>query len=173
MARRPDADEWQSSLDAFTGAPEEQARTPVGAPLEQFDMPSLRHDARRVPEAPTVPHACHDLRNLYPDAPVPTGPDAPVIHRASLNSVEGIGQVMDWAADGHITLLDLAPLFGRRDDFRTALDHLSVFVEDDLGGRLLQLTDTRLLVLPQGVEGVRGVEDAPESVRPEGDGRRW
>jgi SepF-like predicted cell division protein (DUF552 family) len=90
-----------------------------------------------------------------------------------LNSIEGIGQVMDWAAEGHITLLDLAPLFGRRDDFRTALDHLSVFVEDDLGGRLLQLTDTRILVLPKGVEGVRGVEDAPESVRPEGDGRRW
>ena len=57
--------------------------------------------------------------------------------------------------------------------FRAALDHLPLFVEDDMGGRLLQLTDTRILVLPPGIEGVRGVEDAAETVRPEGDGRRW
>ncbi len=173
MTRRVDSDEGQSSLDAFSGAPAEGPRTPVGSPLEQFEMPSLRQNARRVPEAPTVPHAYLDLRNLYPDAPVPAAPGAPVIHRASLASREGIGQVMDWAALGHITLLDVAPLFGRRDDFRAALDHLSLFVEDDMGGRLLQLTDTRILVLPPGIEGVRGVEDAAETVRPEGDGRRW
>ena len=107
------------------------------------------------------------------DAPVPAVHGAPVIHRASLASSEGIGQVMDWTAEGHITLLDVAPLFGRRDAFRAALDHLSLFVEDDMGGRLLQLTDTRILVLPPGIEGIRGVEDAVETVRPEGDGRRW
>ncbi|DAC38108.1 MAG TPA: hypothetical protein HA286_00540 [Candidatus Poseidoniaceae archaeon] len=173
MARRSESDEWQSSLDAFTGSPEEPPSTTLGSPLEQFDMPSLRQEARRVPSAPTVPHAYLDLRNLYPNAPVPVGPESPVIHRASLASMDGIGQVMDWAAEGHITLLDVAPLFGRRDDFRAALDHISVFVEDDLGGRLLQLTDTRILVLPPGIEGIRGVEDAPETVRPEGDGRRW
>lgn len=173
MARRVESDEGQSSLDAFSGAPVEAPRSPTGSPLEQFEMPSLRHDARRVPAAPTVPHAYLDLRNLYPDAPVPAVHGAPVIHRASLASSEGIGQVMDWTAEGHITLLDVAPLFGRRDAFRAALDHLSLFVEDDMGGRLLQLTDTRILVLPPGIEGVRGVEDAAETVRPEGDGRRW
>ncbi|DAC08317.1 MAG TPA: hypothetical protein HA276_01080 [Candidatus Poseidoniaceae archaeon] len=173
MARRSETDEWQFSLDAFSGAPEQVAEAPAGLPLEQFDMPSLRPEARRIPAAPTVPHAYLDLRNLYPDAPVPVGPDAPVIHRASLASIEGIGQVMDWAAEGHITLLDVAPLFGRHDDFRTALDHISIFVEEDLGGRMVQLTDTRVLVLPPGIAGVRGVEDAAETVRPEGDGRRW
>ncbi|MEC8264506.1 MAG: hypothetical protein VX011_03140, partial [Candidatus Thermoplasmatota archaeon] len=140
MGRRVESDEGQSSLDAFSGAPVEAPRLPTGSPLEQFEMPSLRHDARRVPAAPTVPHAYLDLRNLYPDAPVPAVHGAPVIHRASLASSEGIGQVMDWTAEGHITLLDVAPLFGRRDAFRAALDHLSLFVEDDMGGRLLQLT---------------------------------
>ena len=173
MARRVESDEGQSSLDAFSGAPVEASRTPVGSPLEQFDMPSLRHDARRVPAAPTVPHAYLDLRNLYPDAPVPAGPNAPVIHRASLANIEGIGQVMDWAAEGHITLLDVAPLFGRRNDFNEALDQLALFVVEDMGGRLLQLTDTRVLILPPGIEGIRGVEDAAETVRSEGDGRRW
>ena len=105
MARRVESDEGQSSLDAFSGAPVEAPRTPTGSPLEQFEMPSLRHDARRVPAAPTVPHAYLDLRNLYPDAPVPAVHGAPVIHRASLASSEGIGQVMDWTAEGHITSL--------------------------------------------------------------------
>ena len=71
------------------------------------------------------------------------------------------------------TLLDVAPLFGRRNDFNEALDQLALFVVEDMGGRLLQLTDTRVLILPPGIEGIRGVEDAAETVRSEGDGRRW
>ena len=81
---------------------------------------------------------------------------------------------MDWVADGDVVLLDVGALFARPDAFREAIFHLKRFVEGDLAGRLLQLTDTRLLVLPPGIEGLRGVEEAVGTLPDDpSDGRRW
>ena len=175
MARRNEREEGQSSLDAFSGAPSAFPAEPT-APAEDlpsFDLPSLEARETRVRPAPTVPHVFHDLRNLYPAAPVPVIQGAPVIHRADLRGLEGVGQVMDWAADGDITLLDFGALFGKDGVLEQAIERLRHFIEDDIGGRLVQLTDTRLLVLPPGIEGQRGVEEQVGAVTGEDDGRRW
>jgi len=171
VSRRNERDEGQFSLDAFEGVP---APSPPPSPLPGFDMPSLAQRAPEVPPAPTVPSRYHDLRLLYPAAPAPVHRDAPVIHRADLHGLEGVAQVMDWVADGDVVLLDVGALFALPDAFREAILHLKRFVEGDLAGRLLQLTDTRLLVLPPGIEGLRGVEEAVGTLPDDpSDGRRW
>lgn len=171
VARRAERDEGQFSLDAFEGRPVPSAEP---SPLPGFDLPSLSGREANVPPAPSVPSMYHDLRTLFPAAPVPVHRAAPVIHRADLHGLEGVAQVMNWTADGDIVLLDVGALFGHPDVFHEAILQLKRFVEGDLDGRLLQLTDTRVLVLPPGIEGLRGVDESPGSLPDDPtDGRRW
>ena len=43
-------------------------------------------------------------------------------------------------------------------ELQTAIEKLNLFVETDLGGQIIRLTDTRLMLLPPGCRGIRGVE---------------
>ena len=84
--------------------------------LSNLRCRALRHDARRVPAAPTVltPTSICETCTLTRRSRRSWRTGHPPCFMASS---EGIGQVMDWTAEGHITLLDVAPLFGRRDAF--------------------------------------------------------
>ena len=43
-------------------------------------------------------------------------------------------------------------------EFNAALAQLNTFIDADLGGQIIQMTETRLMLLPPGCRGVRGVE---------------
>ncbi len=100
----------------------------------------------------------HDLGSLYPDAPVPRHPQEVVIRRAVLHDVSGLEMLLDWAADGQIVIIELRRIIDRDFELTTAIEHLSNFVEGDLGGQLVQLGEERILLLPPGFRGMSGLE---------------
>jgi SepF-like predicted cell division protein (DUF552 family) len=100
----------------------------------------------------------HDLEKMYPDAPVPKVVDGLVIHRATLHDLTGVLQLMDWIADGEAAIVRMEKLLNRKLELQTAIEKLNKFVENDLGGQIIRLTETRLMLLPPGCRGVNGVE---------------
>ena len=49
----------------------------------------------------------HDLGLKYPDAPVPRDNRDIIDHRAQLNDISGISQLMDWVSEGDIVIVEL------------------------------------------------------------------
>ena len=49
---------------------------------------------------------------------------------------------------------------------------MHTFIEGDLGGQIIQLTDTRLMLLPPGCRGLKGVEMEAFAAGAEELGRR-
>ena len=49
-------------------------------------------------------------------------------------------------------------LMKRTVEFNAALNQLNGFIGDDLGGQILQMTSTRLMLLPANCRGVNGIE---------------
>ena len=49
-------------------------------------------------------------------------------------------------------------LMAREVELQSALQELTDFIEGDMGGQMVKITDTRLLLLPPGSRGIRGVE---------------
>jgi len=43
---------------------------------------------------------------------------------------------------------------------------LNLFIEKDLGGQIIRLTESRLMLLPPGCRGIRGLESEAFSVDP-------
>jgi|TARA_B100000123_G_C25586246_1_gene364995 hypothetical protein len=185
--RRKEKDEAQSSLDAFSqpdasppptepSVPEmpdldlleaaeakldqttaAQAPAPkAGAGPRSFSMPSSsRTPASRMPRGEVT---YHNLGQLYPDAPVPLYEGEMVLHNSTLLDLTGCGQLMDWVADGHGCVVELKRMMKRTTEFNQALTMLHRFVEGDVQGQIIRITDTRLLLLPQGCRGIRGTE---------------
>jgi hypothetical protein len=58
-------------------------------------------------------------------------------------------------------ILELQSMLDRGFEFETAIEHITSFVEGDLGGSLVQLGEQRILILPAGFRGVSGLEDEP------------
>lgn len=125
------------------------------SPIRTFEMPSSTPAAHRPPPTDVM---YHDLGSLYPDAPVPDRGGGMVLHRSVLHDMTGIAKLLDWVADGDPVIVELARIMSREVEFRASLSRLSAFIEDDLGGQIIQLTDSRLLLLPPGCRGVKGVE---------------
>lgn len=156
MARkevRPD--EAQSSLDSFMNGAEPKPEEERATPLRTFDMPSQRNIVSTTRENEVV---YHDLGRLYPNPPIPNSTQGMVIHRAVLHDLTGIPEIMNWLADCEAAIVEMGRLMNREFEFTSALERLSSFIEDDLGGQIVQITDTRLMLLPPGCKGVRGVE---------------
>ncbi|WP_338171896.1 hypothetical protein [Candidatus Poseidonia alphae] len=181
-------DEAQSSLDRFSGAPEEppirtpaketivpvmpdldlleQAENKLSMPqneeatgndeLRRFRMPSSEHEA--VSSPPTSSMTFHDLDLMYPNAPVPVEEDGMVMHNATLHDVTGCHQLMDWVAEGHGCIVEMKRLIKRKTEFTQALNRLHTFIEGDLHGQIIQMTETRLMLLPEGCRGLKGTE---------------
>ncbi len=156
MARKDtNPDEGQSSLDSFMSEPDSDSDSESVTPLRTFDMPSNSSIASTNRENEVV---YHDLGRLYPNPPIPTSNQGMVIHRAVLHDLTGIPEIMDWLADGEAAIVEMGRLMNREFEFTSALDRLSAFVEDDIGGQIVQITDSRLMLLPPGCRGVRGVD---------------
>ena len=82
--------------------------------------------------------------------------DGLVIHRAVLHDLTGVPQLMDWVADGEAAIVRMEKLMNRELELKTAIERLDLFVESDLGGQIIRLTDSRLMLLPPGCRGIRG-----------------
>lgn len=185
--RRKEKDEAQSSLDAFS-QPAVQGQAPEPAVPEMPDLDLLEAAEAKLneqpstaaePAAPTggprsfaMPSAAstpaprmprgevtyHNLNQLYPNAPVPLYEGEMVLHNSTLLDLTGCGQLMDWVADGHGCIVELKRMMKRTTEFNQALSMLYQFVEGDAQGQIIRITDTRLLLLPQGCRGIRGTE---------------
>lgn len=120
-----------------------------------LNVPSIEPGPLQSPDPGQV---YHDLGSLYPDAPVQRHPQEVVIRRAVLHDVTGLDVLLDWAADGHIVIIELRRIIDRDFELTTAVEQLSNFVEGDLGGQLVQLGEERILLLPPGFRGLAGLE---------------
>ena len=185
--RRKEKDEAQSSLDAFSQpAPESQAPEPTVPEMPDLDL--LEAAEAKLNELPTnneqsvtptagprnfaMPSAAstpaprmprsevtyHNLNQLYPHAPVPLFEGEMVLHNSTLLDLTGCGQLMDWVADGHGCIVEMKRMMKRTTEFNQALSMLYQFIEGDAQGQIIRITDTRLLLLPQGCRGIRGTE---------------
>ena len=141
----------QTSLDSFDGS----------AP-RRLNLPSQEPDIR--PPNNTNSNRYHDMDKLYPNAPVPKVADGLVIHRAVLHDLTGVPQLLDWLADGEAAIVRMEKLMTRELELQTAIERLNAFVESDLGGQIIRLTESRLMLLPPGCRGVRGVDAEAFSV---------
>lgn len=125
-------------------------------PLRSFDMPSSQGSVDRT--TPKTKLVFHDLEKMYPNPPMKDETNGLVIHRAVLHDLTGVGQVMDWLSDDHGAIIEMSRLMKRDVEFTTALTQLNQFIEGDLGGQIIQITDSRLMFLPPGCRGVKGVD---------------
>ena len=188
--RSADKDDAQSSLDSFTGnnvpsmpdldslakadkimRKETQTDTVDDTEgLNTFEMPSMR----QLKEKSAAPSGLvyHDLEKMYPNPPIKDSSSGMVVHRAVLNDITGCSTLLDWLAEGHASIVEMNRLIKREVEFSSAVNQLHTFIEGDLGGQIIQITDTRLMLLPPGCRGVRGVEMEAFAASAEELGRR-
>lgn len=130
-----------------------------------FSMPSSkRTPAAKMPRAEVT---YHNLDQLYPNAPVPLYEGEMVLHNSTLVDLTGCGTLMDWVAEGHGCIVEMKRMMKRKTEFNQALNILSQFVEGDVQGQIIRITDTRLLLLPQGCRGIKGTEMEGFAVSPD------
>ena len=163
----PTADASQSTRETSTiarnHASQPQASIPSqvqppasGAhPPRTFQMPSSGPIALQTP---TTDIMYHDLGKIFSDAPIPENKMGMVLHRALLQDLTGVSDLLNWVADGEGVIVELKRIMAREIEFQTVLMRLSTFIEDDIGGQIIQLTDSRLLLLPPGCKGVSGID---------------
>ena len=143
----------QTSLDSFDGS----------AP-RRLNLPSQQPNLQ--PSSSSAPTRYHDMGKLYPNAPVPKVAGGLVIHRAMLHDLTGVPQLMDWVADGEAVIVRMEKMMNRELECQTAVERLNLFIEKDLGGQIIRLTDSRLMLLPPGCRGIRGLDSEAFSVDP-------
>ena len=190
MKRKKDEDPHQSSLDSFANVdlpsmPDLDKLAKADKMLKQnsqdngkekskslntFEMPSMSKNAKKN-EVPSK-LIFHNLGNKYPDPPITSNETGLVVHRAVLNDITGTSTLLDWLADGHASIVEMGRLIKRDTEFSTALDELHTFIEGDLGGQIIQITDTRLMLLPPGCRVLKGVEMEAFAAGAEELGRR-
>ena len=190
MKRKKDDDPHQSSLDSFANIelpsmPDLDKLAKADKMLQQnthdetgikdqslntFVMPSMSKSTKKN-EVPSK-LIFHNLGNKYPDPPITSNDTGLVVHRAVLNDMTGISTLLDWLADGHASIVEMGRLIKRDTEFSAALDQLHTFIEGDLGGQIIQITDTRLMLLPPGCRGLKGVEMEAFAAGAEELGRR-
>ena len=190
MKRKKEDDTRQSSLDSFANVElpsmpdldklakadkmlkeaDAVKQKNATSSLNTFEMPSMsgQKPKNQVPSTKIY----HNLGNKYPDPPITSSDTGLVVHRAVLNDITGTSTLLDWLADGHASIVEMGRLIKRDTEFNAALDAMHTFIEGDLGGQVIQLTDTRLMLLPPGCRGLKGVEMEAFAAGAEELGRR-
>lgn len=188
--RGVEKDDAQSSLDAFSHAniPEmpdldslaradkilkKEINTTTDEETEglnTFEMPSMSLSE----EKPAAPSGLiyHNLEKLYSSPPIKDSNSGLVVHRAVLNDITGCSTLLNWLSDGHAAIVEMNRLVKRETEFSSAINQLHTFIEGDLGGQIIQITDSRLMLLPPGCRGVKGIEMEAFAASAEELGRR-
>jgi hypothetical protein len=174
MARkRPsEPDEGQFSLDDFVNQePASSDNVPdmidlsnetsptAGKPLRTFSMPSSTSSVAKEPIPPPSTGIFHNLGKRFPNPPIPMKDGGMVLHRATLIDMTGVDTLLDWVSDGHAALVEMSRLMNREHEVTSVLARLHLFVENDMGGQIVQITETRVMLLPPGCVGLNGLED--------------
>lgn len=190
MKRKKEDDTRQSSLDSFANVElpsmpdldklakadkmlkeaDAGKQKDANSSLNTFEMPSMSGQKPQIQVPSTKIY--HNLGNKYPDPPITSSDTGLVVHRAVLNDITGTSTLLDWLADGHASIVEMGRLIKRDTEFNAALDAMHTFIEGDLGGQIIQLTDTRLMLLPPGCRGLKGVEMEAFAAGAEELGRR-
>ena len=116
------------------------------------EMPSISDQSNGSIE-PGEPY--HDLGMKFRHAPVPRTHGDVIVHRALLEDVTGLAQLMDWISDGDIVIVEMTGLMSRDLELQLAVGKIQEFVEDDLRGQLVRLGNARLLLLPPTFDSAR------------------
>ncbi len=119
-----------------------------------LDVPSLAS----ATVAPELGEEYHDLGRRHPIAPVPRTQNDAMIHRALLHDLTGVEQLQDWLSEGDIVIVELKRLMNRGSEFKQAVSRLQIFIEKDIGGEMVQLGDSRLMLLPGSFRGIEGID---------------
>lgn len=127
---------------------------PMSEEPRWIGMPSV--EEAKAPE-PAPAESFHMLDELYPDAPIPN-PGGRIIRRAILHDSSGLPELFSWVGSGDMVLVELARLMSREIEFAACVAEMQAFVEGDLAGQVAQIGDDRIVLLPRGMRGVRGVE---------------
>lgn len=179
MARKRSSqpEEGQFSLDDFinqepasadtvpgmidlTPKTEQVERKPAESkPLRTFTMPSSESMLEKQQTPSTSSDIYHNLGKMYPNPPIPMNNSGMVLHRATLFDLTGIDTLLDWVSDGDAALVEMARLMNREHEVETVLARLHRFIEMDMGGQIVQITETRVMLLPPGCVGISGLED--------------
>ena len=138
--------------------------------LNTFEMPSMSPSEKK-PAAPSG-LIYHDLEKLYSSPPIKDSNSGLVVHRAVLNDITGCSTLLNWLSDGHAAIVEMNRLVKRETEFSSAINQLHTFIEGDLGGQIIQITDSRLMLLPPGCRGVKGIEMEAFAASAEELGRR-
>jgi|TARA_B110000495_G_scaffold55826_1_gene47099 SepF-like predicted cell division protein (DUF552 family) len=110
-----------------------------------IEMPSLPSSNSNSIEAE---QDYHDLGERYSQAPVPIHSDDTIIHRATLEDITGISDLMDWISEGDIVIVEMGGMTNREIELQTAVSKLQKFVENEMKGTVFGLGHNRLLLLP-------------------------
>ena len=163
----PDLDVLEAAEAKIDGRTEEApvpAREGTPNAPRTFTMPSAREHASRPLASNTMTY--HDLGQLYPNAPVPLFEGEMVLHNSTLLDITGCGTLMDWVSEGHGCIVEMKRMMGQVTEFNLALSRLTEFIEGDVQGQIIRITDSRLLLLPQGCRGIRGTDMEGFAVSP-------
>jgi hypothetical protein len=128
-------------------------------PLRTFSMPSSSSSVAKDVTPPPSTGIFHNLGKRFPNPPIPMNDGGMVLHRATLIDMTGVDTLLDWVSDGHAALVEMARLMNREQEVTNVLARLHLFVENDMGGQIVQITETRVMLLPPGCVGLNGLED--------------
>ena len=188
MRKKTKEDEHQSSLDSFASADvptmpdldnltkadkiirQEKNESENDDALNTFAMPSMANEPVKTEISANM--MFHNLETKYPNPPITDLSNGLVLHRAVLHDLTGTSQLLDWLSEGHAAIVEMGRLIKREIEFTTAIKELHTFVEGDMGGQIIQITDTRIMLLPPGCRGLKGVEMEAFAAGAEDLGRR-
>ena len=154
-----DANSVPEMIDLSPKPESVETKTTDSKPLRTFTMPSSEIAERQQPTPPPSSGIYHDLGKMYPNPPIPMNDSGMVLHRATLYDLTGIDALLDWVSDGDAVLVEMARLMNREHEVETVLARLHRFIEMDMGGQIVQITGTRVMLLPPGCVGISGLED--------------
>ena len=153
-----DAESVPEMIDLSPQPEPVEAKTAESKPLRTFTMPSSE-TANEQPPTPPSSDIFHNLGKMYPNPPIPMDDSGMVLHRATLYDLTGIDTLLDWVSDGDAALVEMERLMNREHEVKTVLARLHRFIEMDMGGQIVQITETRVMLLPPGCVGISGLED--------------
>ena len=116
------------------------------------EMPSVADQGVSIID-PGEPY--HDLGMRFPDAPVPRLDGDVIIHRAVLEDVTGISQLMDWVSDGDIVIVEMSDIMEKETELHLSVNKIQEFIERDMNGQVVRLGQRRLLLLPPNFDSSR------------------
>ena len=65
-----------------------------------------------------------------------------------IDGSDGLPMLMDWVSQGDMVIVDVSPIIDYPERLSAVIDPLMIFVEQQLGGQLLNFGHSRLLLLP-------------------------